>query len=75
LAGRTRISSSGRCTPSPDREYSSLGWEAVARYAEELRIVEAALQAARDALHIWSHYFNGIAVAGDPLDRQLAGKP
>jgi pyrroloquinoline quinone (PQQ) biosynthesis protein C len=56
-----------------DKEHSSLGWEAVARYAEELRMVDAALQAARDALHIWRHYFNGIAAAGDALDRELAG--
>lgn len=54
-----------------DREHSDIGWHAVARYAEELNVVEQVVAAAHDTLNIWSLYFDGIGDAGDELDRDL----
>lgn len=48
-----------------DVEHSNLGWNAVAKYAEELGMEDAAVEACRVNLIVWENYLNGIAEAGD----------
>ncbi|MGQ0663235.1 MAG: iron-containing redox enzyme family protein [Pseudomonadota bacterium] len=50
-----------------DVEHSNLGWNAVARYAEELGLADAVVEACRVNLMVWESYLNGIAAAGDRL--------
>jgi pyrroloquinoline quinone (PQQ) biosynthesis protein C len=52
-----------------DLEHSDLGWNAVARWADELHMGERVVEACRENLTVWEHYLNGIAAAGDALDR------
>jgi pyrroloquinoline quinone (PQQ) biosynthesis protein C len=57
-----------------DIEHSNLGWQAVARFAEDCRMEEAVIHACEINLAVWAMYFNGIAEAGDRLNATLARK-
>ena len=48
-----------------DVEHSNTGWRAVEKFARELRMEDAAVRACERNLHVWEHYLNGIADAGD----------
>jgi len=48
-----------------DIEHSNTGWRAVEKFARELRMEEAVVHACERNLHVWEHYLNGIAAAGD----------
>jgi pyrroloquinoline quinone (PQQ) biosynthesis protein C len=48
-----------------DIEHSDTGWRAVEKFARELRMEDAAVAACERNLHVWEHYLNGIADAGD----------
>src|SRR5262249_44231186 len=48
-----------------DLEPSNVGWRAVADWAEQLRMEQAAIAACRRNLQVWTHYMNGIADWGD----------
>jgi len=48
-----------------DIEHSNTGWHAVQKYARELRMEDAVVAACERNLHVWEHYLNGIAQAGD----------
>ena len=48
-----------------DIEHSRMGWEAVGRFARELHMEDAAVDACRRNLIVWEMYLNGIADAGD----------
>jgi pyrroloquinoline quinone (PQQ) biosynthesis protein C len=48
-----------------DIEHSNTGWRAVEKFARELRMEDAAVAACERNLHVWEHYLNGIADAGD----------
>ena len=52
-----------------DIEHSDAGWQAVERFARKLRMEDAAVVACERNLHVWEHYLNGIAAAGDSLRR------
>jgi pyrroloquinoline quinone (PQQ) biosynthesis protein C len=51
-----------------DLEHSDLGWNTVAKYAEELNLVDEVVEACRRNLVVWETYFNGICHYGDSLD-------
>ena len=53
-----------------DIEHSDTGWRAVEKFAKELRMEDAAVAACERNLHVWEHYLNGIASAGDARGRQ-----
>jgi pyrroloquinoline quinone (PQQ) biosynthesis protein C len=53
-----------------DVEHSDTGWRAVEKFARELRMEDAAVAACERNLHVWEHYLNGIAAAGDAHGRQ-----
>jgi pyrroloquinoline quinone (PQQ) biosynthesis protein C len=56
-----------------DIEHSNLGWRAVEKFARELRMEDAVVAACEKNLHVWEHYLNGIASAGDSAgDHQQA---
>jgi pyrroloquinoline quinone (PQQ) biosynthesis protein C len=48
-----------------DIEHSNMGWRAVERYARELHMEDAVVKACERNLHVWEHYLNGMAAAGD----------
>jgi pyrroloquinoline quinone (PQQ) biosynthesis protein C len=48
-----------------DIEHSNQGWKAVERFARELHMEDAVVSACERNLHVWEHYLNGMAVAGD----------
>jgi pyrroloquinoline quinone (PQQ) biosynthesis protein C len=50
-----------------DIEHSNQGWNAVERFAKELHMEDAVVAACEKNLHVWEHYLNGMAVAGDKL--------
>ena len=50
-----------------DIEHSDTGWRAVEKFARELRMEDAVVRACERNLHVWEHYLNGIAAAGDAL--------
>jgi pyrroloquinoline quinone (PQQ) biosynthesis protein C len=52
-----------------DIVHSNMGWQAVARFAADQRMEDAVVEACRMNLIVWEHYLNGIAAAGDALDR------
>ncbi len=52
-----------------DIEHSNTGWRAVEKFARELRMEDAAVAACERNLHVWEHYLNGIAEAGDDKQR------
>jgi pyrroloquinoline quinone (PQQ) biosynthesis protein C len=51
-----------------DIEHSDMGWQAISRFARELRMEDAVVEACRRNLNVWEMYLNGIAAAGDVLD-------
>lgn len=51
-----------------DLDHSNLGWHTAARYAKELHMEDAVVEACRVNLMVWEHYFNGIVEAGDRLE-------
>jgi pyrroloquinoline quinone (PQQ) biosynthesis protein C len=51
-----------------DIEHSDMGWQAIARFARDLSMEEAVVEACRKNLNVWEMYLNGIAAAGDELD-------
>lgn len=50
-----------------DVEHSDVGWNAVAKYAGELRMEDAVVEACRVNLLVWENYWNGICDGGDAL--------
>jgi len=48
-----------------DIEHSDTGWRAVEKFARKLRMQDAVVAACERNLHVWEHYLNGIAEAGD----------
>jgi len=48
-----------------DIEHSDTGWRAVEKFARKLRMEDAAVAACERNLHVWEHYLDGIAAAGD----------
>ena len=48
-----------------DVEHSNLGWQSVARFAEQEKMEEAVIHACEINLRVWQMYMNGIADAGD----------
>jgi pyrroloquinoline quinone (PQQ) biosynthesis protein C len=48
-----------------DLEHSNLGWHAVGRYAAELGMEDAVVEACRVNLLVWEQYLDGIAAGGD----------
>ena len=48
-----------------DIEHSDMGWRAVEKFARKLRMEGAAVAACVRNLHVWEHYLNGMAAAGD----------
>lgn len=58
-----------------DIEHSDMGWQAVARFAEELHMEDAVVEACRINLGVWQLYLDGISDCGDAIDRELARKP
>jgi pyrroloquinoline quinone (PQQ) biosynthesis protein C len=51
-----------------DIEHSDMGWRAIARFAGELKMEDAVVDACRRNLDVWELYLDGIAAAGDALD-------
>ncbi len=51
-----------------DVEHSGLGWNTVAKYAKELGMEDAVVEACHNNLIVWEHYFDGIADGGDRLN-------
>ena len=52
-----------------DIEHSDTGWRAVEKFARKLRMEDAAVAACEHNLHVWEHYLNGMAAAGDARRR------
>ena len=52
-----------------DIAHSNLGWNTVAREAERAGAADQVVRACRINLLVWEHYLDGIADAGDALDR------
>ena len=48
-----------------DIVHSDTGWRAVEKFAKELHMEDAVVAACERNLHVWEHYLNGIAAAGD----------
>jgi pyrroloquinoline quinone (PQQ) biosynthesis protein C len=48
-----------------DIEHSDTGWRAVEKFAKKLHMQDAVVAACERNLHVWEHYLNGIAAAGD----------
>lgn len=48
-----------------DIEHSDSGWNAVAKFARELRMEDEVVEACRINLAVWELYLNGIGAAGD----------
>ena len=53
-----------------DIAHSNTGWRAVEKFARELGMEAAVVAACERNLHVWEHYLNGIAAAGDRHARQ-----
>ncbi len=51
-----------------DIEHSEAGWRAVERFAKELHMEDAVVDACEKNLQVWEMYLNGIGEAGDRLD-------
>jgi len=51
--------------------HSNLGWHKMAELGEELKMGDALIERAHQNLAIREHYLNGIADAGDKLNRNL----
>jgi pyrroloquinoline quinone (PQQ) biosynthesis protein C len=50
-----------------DIEHSDMGWKSVERFARQLHMEDAVVDACERNLRVWEHYLNGIADAGDAL--------
>jgi pyrroloquinoline quinone (PQQ) biosynthesis protein C len=50
-----------------DLEHSDLGWNTAARYAADLKMEDAVVEACRVNLMVWESYFNGILDGGDAM--------
>jgi pyrroloquinoline quinone (PQQ) biosynthesis protein C len=61
-----------RMHEAADLEHSDLGWNTIAKYARDLRMEDAVVEACRKNLLVWTLYFDGIAAAGDALNRGLS---
>ncbi|HZQ73241.1 MAG TPA: iron-containing redox enzyme family protein [Burkholderiales bacterium] len=48
-----------------DIAHSDMGWKSVEKFARRLRMEDAAVAACERNLHVWQHYLDGIAAAGD----------
>ena len=48
-----------------DIDHSNQGWKAVERFAKEYHMEDAVVAACEKNLHVWEHYLNGMAAAGD----------
>ena len=53
-----------------DIDHSNLGWETVGKYAKDLKMEDAVIEACRVNLMVWENYFNGIGDAADALSKQ-----
>jgi pyrroloquinoline quinone (PQQ) biosynthesis protein C len=53
-----------------DIEHSDAGWNTVAKFAKQLRMEDAVVEACRKNLLVWEMYLNGIAAAGDARGRK-----
>src|SRR5438105_7533318 len=51
-----------------DIEHSDMGWQAIAKFARELQMEDAVVEACRRNLLGWELYLNGHAAAGDRKD-------
>ena len=52
-----------------DIDHSDMGWRAVEKFARKLGMEDAAVAACERNLHVWEHYLNGMAAAGDARRR------
>src|SRR5258708_32023365 len=50
-----------------DIEHSDAGWRAVERFAKQLHMEDAVVDACEKNLQVWELYLNGIGEAGDRL--------
>jgi pyrroloquinoline quinone (PQQ) biosynthesis protein C len=55
-----------------DIEHSDMGWQAIGKFARELHMEDAVVEACRRNLLVWELYLNGIAAAGDRMDGGFA---
>jgi len=51
-----------------DIEHSDMGWQAISRFARDLKMEDAVVEACRRNLHVWEMYLDGIAAASDELE-------
>ena len=58
-------------SPRLERPVKALSHRAIARFARELRMEDAVVEACRKNLLVWELYLNGIAAAGDRLDGKI----
>jgi pyrroloquinoline quinone (PQQ) biosynthesis protein C len=58
-----------------DIDHSNLGWQTVAKYAEDLKMSDAVVEACRINLIVWENYFNGIGDAAEALIAQKTLAP
>lgn len=56
-----------------DIVHSDMGWNAIARFARELRMEDEVVEACRKNLLVWEMYLDGIAAAGD-AERRVKAK-
>jgi pyrroloquinoline quinone (PQQ) biosynthesis protein C len=54
-----------------DIEHSDTGWRAVEKFARKFHMEDAAVAACERNLHVWEHYLNGIAAAGDARGHKI----
>jgi len=52
-----------------DIEHSDMGWQAIARFAKDLKMEDAVVEVCRRNLNVWELYLDGIAAAGDQLEK------
>jgi pyrroloquinoline quinone (PQQ) biosynthesis protein C len=50
-----------------DIEHSDMGWRAIERFAKELRMEDAVVEACERNLQVWEMYLDGIAAGGDRM--------
>jgi pyrroloquinoline quinone (PQQ) biosynthesis protein C len=53
-----------------DIEHSDMGWQAIAKFSRDLNMEDSVVEACRKNLLVWELYLNGIAAAGDALDKK-----
>ena len=57
-----------------DIKHSNLGWQTVAKYADKLHMEDEVVDACEENLMVWQLYLDGIADAGDALDKEMGWK-